>query len=202
MNADEAKYPAFVESKKTGAEPIEDQAGNCVGRVLDFWQWAHSSLMGNAERGALAEYIVACALGVQNAARVPWDRVDLFSRDGIAIEVKTAGYIQTWAQKRLSKLVFGIQPTYGWNAQLNKYDPEKKRQSDVYVFCVHGHKEQETADPLKLSQWKFYVINTKKLNEAIGNQKTIALSKLKSLGAKYCRFEELCKTIQDENEGL
>ena len=49
--------------------------------------------MGNAERGIFAEYLVACALGVQNNPRIEWDRYDLVSQEGISVEIKTSGYL-------------------------------------------------------------------------------------------------------------
>ena len=48
--------------------------------------------MDNAERGALAEYLVACALGGGEGVRVNWDKYDLLSPEGIAVEVKSSGY--------------------------------------------------------------------------------------------------------------
>lgn len=43
---------------------------------------------------------------------------------------------------------FGIQPTFAWDAETNVYDTEMRRQSDIYVFCVLKHTDQETIDPL------------------------------------------------------
>ena len=49
-------------SRKTGAEPLV-AAGRSMGLTLaDFWAWAWSDLLGNTERGVLAEFIVAAAL--------------------------------------------------------------------------------------------------------------------------------------------
>jgi len=33
--------------------------------LLDYWAWAHSDIMGNTERGKIAEYIVAMAVNAQ-----------------------------------------------------------------------------------------------------------------------------------------
>ena len=95
-------------TRKTGKEPIMGPNGNSIGKLLDFWQWAHSDLVANTERGAIAEYLVACALGVQNNTRISWDKYDLLSPEGISIEVKASGYLQTWEQKQLSSITFGI----------------------------------------------------------------------------------------------
>ena len=46
-----------------GEDIITDGQGNKVSTVLDYWKWAHSCLLDNVERGAFAEYLVACAVG-------------------------------------------------------------------------------------------------------------------------------------------
>ena len=118
-------FPSIQPTPKTGEEPIVAPNGHVVGSLIDFWRWAHSDLIGNAERGALAEYLVACALDVNCSERVAWDKYDLMSPEGITIEVKTSGYIQTWEQKELSKLVFGIRPTFGWDSKTNEYETKQ-----------------------------------------------------------------------------
>ena len=185
------KYPAIEPKKCTGQEQLVTPDGSSICSVLDFWRWAYSDFISNAERGVLGEYIVACALGLTRGCRVPWDKYDLVTETGIAIEVKTSGYIQSWEQEALSKAVFGIQPTHGWNRITNKYDTEKKRQADVYVFCLHKHAEQETLDPLKISQWEFYLMPTSTLNSKMGNRQTATLAALIHAGAEKCEFAEL-----------
>ena len=141
-------YPAIEPRRLSGEEPLVSPDGEQVGSLIDFWRWAYSDLVGNAERGALAEYIVACALEINHKVRIGWDKYDLLTEEGISVEVKTSGYLQTWEQKELSNIIFGIQPTIGWDSKTNQYDNEPKRQADIYVFCVHKHQEQETIDPL------------------------------------------------------
>lgn len=190
-------YPAMKPKRMIGTEPIVSPDGHTVGRMLDFWQWAYSDLVGNAERGALAEYLVACALGINGNERISWDKYDLLSTDGVAIEVKTSGYLQTWEQKNLSKLVFGIHETYGWNSQTNTYERTQKRQADIYVFCVHKHKDQQTVDPLQIAQWDFYLMPTAQINEKFGAQKTVFLSSLINAGAELCQYDRLCARIHE-----
>lgn len=112
----EMKYPAMHPKFLQGKTSLIDREGNQFAKLEDFWSWAYSDLLGNTERGILAEYIVACALGIQNKARVLWDKYDLLSEEGIAIEVKASGYLQTWNQEKISKINFGIQPTLGWDS--------------------------------------------------------------------------------------
>ena len=192
-------YPAIEPKRLTGEEVLTAPNGETVSSLLDFWRWAYSDLVGNAERGALAEYIVACALGINHSERVSWDKYDLLTPDGVAVEVKTSGYLQTWEQKNLSKPVFGIQPTFGWDSKSNTYETEQKRQSDIYVFCVHKHTEQETLNPLEISQWDFYLMPTATLDIKFGAQKTATLSALIKAGAELCEYHQLKERISELN---
>lgn len=189
------KYPAIEPKRLTGKEPLQNAQGETIGSLLAFWQWAYSDLVGNAERGALAEYLVACALGIANTCRISWDRYDLITKEGIAIEVKTSGYIQTWEQDSLSKPIFGIGTTLGWDSQTNQYDTAPKRQADIYVFCHHSHTDQATINPLDVSQWDFYLLPTKVLDDKLPNQKSVSLTTLKKLGAMPCLYNELYPSI-------
>ena len=81
------KYPAIDTKKLSGTEPILSEKGQVVSDLNGFWSWAYSNVIDNAERGALAEYLVACALGVNENVRVNWDKYDLLSPEGIASEL-------------------------------------------------------------------------------------------------------------------
>ncbi len=189
-------YPEIKPKRLSGDENLVSPDGNNIASINEFWSWAYSNLLGNAERGALAEFIVGCALGLKNTDRISWDKYDLVTKEGISVEVKTSGYLQTWYQKNISKLIFGIRPTYAWDGKTNMYDKLQKRQADIYVFCVHKHTEQETANPLLISQWDFYLMPTVTLNKKFGCQKSATLSSLIKAGAIKCEFEELYPKIK------
>ena len=163
-------YPSIIPTRLSGSEPITTETGKQVSDLTSFWSWAYSNVMDNAERGTLAEYLVACALGVNDNVRVNWDKYDLLSPEGIAVEVKSSGYLQSWDREKLSALSFGIQPTFGWDSTTNRYSQELVRQSDIYVFCVHKHTDQDTVNPLDIAQWDFYLLPTRILNEQSGAQ--------------------------------
>lgn len=194
------KYPA-IHIRNGEEDIITDSHGNEISNVLDYWKWAHSCLMDNAERGAFAEYLVACAIGGKGTGRVNWDKYDLVSEDGITVEVKTSAYLQVWGQEKLSDLRFGIQKTYGYIPDTNEYETEKKRQAQVYVFCVHAETVQEKVNVLDTTQWKFYVLASEKLNESktYANASSIGLGPLMKLGAIECRFEELHDAVKEES---
>ncbi len=191
----EVVYPDIPPQFIDGEKAIRNEDGETIAIVSQFWQWAFSDLIGNTERGALAEYLIACALGIQKKPRITWDSYDLKSPEGISIEVKSAAYIQTWGQSKLSDIVFNIRPTHSWNPQTNTFDAQKRRQSDIYVFCLHNHKVQETIDITDIKQWTFYLLPTCILNEKAPQQKTINLSSLLKLGAVPCTFSKMHEKI-------
>lgn len=183
-------------TRKTGTEPICDDKGKQISSILDFWQWAYSDIIGNIERGHFAEYLVARALDAVKDTRVEWDKYDVLTNDGISIEVKSSGYVQTWQQKGKSKISFSIRPTRAFNSKANAYEDALKRQAQIYVFCVHNYeKKDEGINPLNMKQWDFYILPTEKLNMEVKEQKTISLQKIIKLGAEKCSYSELSACI-------
>ncbi len=193
--AEPARFPAIPVTKKSGLEVFRVDGRPLPENLLSFWQWSSSDLVGNALRGVLAEYIVATAVGCNRGLRTEWDAFDMVTPDGIKIEVKSAAYIQSWTQAKLSAIQFGIRPTQSLEAGTNQYSKKIERQSDVYVFCVLTQQDQDAIDPLNLDQWDFYVISTKKLDASVGSQKSIALARLKQLGPVVAAFSEIRAAI-------
>ena len=184
-------------TRKDGSEEL---LGSSKGHsLLNFWQWAYSDLVGNTERGVLAEFIVAMACGIEHKPRISWDSYDLETSEGIKIEVKSSAYIQTWEQKAHSKPIFNIPITYAWDYKINLFQNEKSRHADVYVFALLAHKEQSTLNPLNLDQWEFYVLSTKKLSQFFSNQKTISINKIKKHTTNVS-FDNLKEEIIKQNE--
>lgn len=189
------EYPKIKATRCTGSEPIKAPNGKTIGMLSDYWSWAHSDLIANAERGVFAEYLVACALGIQkDDVRKEWDKYDLHYKNEsveFGIEVKSSGYVQTWEQSKPSSLMFGIRPTLGWDSESNKSGNIPRRQADIYVFCVHKEQDQSKVNPLDIAQWDFYLLPTQILNGKLPEQKTISLSTLKTIGAVETKFEDL-----------
>ena len=157
-------------------------------------------MLGNALRGVLAEYIVASTIDILDKPREEWDAYDLKSKNGLKIEIKSSSYLQSWEQTKLSKIIFGIQPTSDWDYSINKRKSEKIRQSDIYIFCVLAHKDKNSVDPLNLSQWDFYILETKILNEKVKIQKTITLSSLLKLNPIKIKYENIKEEIEHIEE--
>ncbi len=171
-----------------------DDSGLSETSILDYWVWAFSDLVGNTERGVLAEYLVAMAIGAKSPVRNAWGAYDLDAPDGTKIEVKSAAYVQSWYQKHLSNIQFGIRETLEWIPERNDFGKERKRQSDIYVFCLLTQKEKRLVNPLDLDQWGFYVIPTSVLDSEFGERQSISLNQVMKYGRAH-RFHQLHEAI-------
>jgi hypothetical protein len=184
--------------QKNGNELFTFYENNTQCKLIDFWKWSVSDLISNATRGTLAEFIVAMAMEIDlSTVREEWDAYDLETEDGIKIEIKTSAYLQTWFQKNYSKIIFSIKPAYSWNAKTNETSKIKSRPSDIYVFCLLKHKNKKTVNPLKLEQWIFYVVSTKRINNICGNKNSIQLNSLEKI-TECVNYNELKEKIREE----
>lgn len=180
---------------KSGNEPFYFEKEAFDFQLFDFWKWNQSDLLENRTRGILAEFIVMKALNIVSTSRVEWDSFDLTTNNDKKIEVKSAAYIQTWKQKKLSPIQFGIHQTKSEPTN-PLYDGKKRRWADYYIFCLLDEKDQNKVNPMDLTQWKFYVLETKVLNEKVGNQKTIGLKSILKLEPIVCNYYELRKVFE------
>jgi hypothetical protein len=169
-------------ARRTGCERFTVGDRDLGRSLLDFWQWSGSDLVANTSRGVMAEYLVGLALGCdQTFVRDPWAPFDLYSSAGTTVEVKSAAYLQTWHQRRVSTISFVARPTYAWEADSGSYASVAKRQADVYVFALLAHRDKASLNPMDAGQWEFYVVGTALLNERVRTQRTTSLSTVKRL---------------------
>lgn len=188
MNTD---FQTMTNYEATPSTPFRSKGQALRFELCDFWEWAYHDLLTNTVRGVLAEFIVKMALGDNSDSRIAWDAYDLES-EGLKVEVKSASYLQSWQQEKLSEIKFDIAPKeHAANKGEKSY--VVKRHADVYVFCLLNHKELKTVNPLNMDQWTFYVVPSSVLDEKVGAQKSIVLRPLKDLGAVECSFDELRK---------
>jgi hypothetical protein len=169
----------------------------------DFWSWAYSDLLSNRNRSVFAEFVVARALDVTDAARVEWDATDLIYR-GKKIEVKSAAYVQSWsAQDVLSYIRFDIGKKRSWYAETNTYELEPIRASDCYVFCLFTEKDRSKANILDIDRWLFYVASKEAIEEKFKDSKTIGHPSRKDFKFPFpsCQFEAL-RSLIDSTLGL
>lgn len=166
--------------------------------VHEFWQWSASDLLGNALRGHVAEFLVASAVGVAGGGlRTEWDTVDVVTPEGLKVEVKSCAHVQRWAQRRPSRIVFGIRETIGWDGATGTWAVEKKRHADVYVFALLDEHDRARVDPLDLDQWTFFVLPTRRLDEAHRGKRGISLQALRDLGPESCKYGNLAAAIRN-----
>jgi hypothetical protein len=186
-------------TRKTGAEAFADEGVALGFSVLDFWQWSSSNLVGNTLRGLVAEFLVARAVGVGGDMRNEWDPYDVTTPSGLRIEVKSAAYLQSWAQRAESAISFDVRETLAWDADTNAFAPEsdRRRQADLYVFAVLAHRDKLTLNPLDVSQWKFYLLEAGILNEHVKKQRRISLRRVLGLSPVHCGFADLRRHITE-----
>jgi len=168
----------FMPRQLRGTELFEGTGAEIAPTLADFWRWSASDLLSNAFRGMLAEFIVGSALGcLAGAVRREWHAYD-FEANGIKVEVKSTALLQTWPQNDYSKPKFDVRKTTGWDAGTNQWLPgPPSRQANVYVFCVLTADDKATVNPMDVSQWEFYVVAAKLLDE-LQDQRTITLTSL------------------------
>ena len=189
-------WPALPNRRLHGSEPFHMHGDHESFDVLSFWQWSSSNLCGNALRGLVAEYLVARALVATTDCRTEWDACDIVTSSRLRIEVKTSAYVQSWPQKRHSRISFDIAPKLSWTASTNTFSSIRARSSDVYVFAVHAHKDRATIDATNLAQWEFYVIPTQRLDEALPTQKRLGLAALLRLAPVHTGFRGLREAVE------
>ena len=134
-----------------------------------FWTWFRPTLAENWMRGVVGEYWVANALDILHKRRHGWETWDLETEDRIRIEVKTSGYRQSWhkpgdkmATPRFVVPRVRVKADESRGLRQGQYRP-----AHVYVFCFHKERDAAKLDPLDISQWEFYVVPTKMLDENV-----------------------------------
>jgi hypothetical protein len=185
-------------TRNNGQEPFHRDAVPLGFHLLDFWQWSTSDLLSNLTRGVLAEYIVARALGIDTtlAVRNEWDAFDLTTPTGVKVEVKSAAYLQSWHQERLSSVSFLTRRTRAWDPETNRLSEQGQRHADVYVFALLAHRDKLSVDPMNLKQWQFYVLPTRVLEQRTRSQHSITLKSLESLAGEHVDFKGLEIAVQ------
>ena len=147
--------------------------------VGDYWSWAYSNILCNANRCILAEFIVGKVLDAVSSPRVEWDPYDL-SYNGKKIEIKCSAYLQSWPQYEFSRIQFDIgKKEYqdAWTHQ--RFGPD--RFADCYVFCLYPEKEPCKVDILDVGAWEFYVVSKDKIAAEFGDQGIVGLSRLQRI---------------------
>ncbi len=163
--------------------------------IDEVWRYAFSNFNDNRNRAALAEFIVAKALGISHSPATSWEMYDMKTDTGIKVEVKSSAFIQEWVQKKDTVPTFDIKRKQGWKGDGSDYDGIEARHADVYVFCLEHEKELPESikpNPLQTDNWMFWVVPTPLINDQLKEQKTVRISTIeKVLRIKPIGFEEL-----------
>ncbi|HXO19385.1 MAG TPA: hypothetical protein VOA87_05600 [Thermoanaerobaculia bacterium] len=176
-------------ARKSGGEHFRHGGRDLGFDLLSFWQWSSSDLLSNSMRGVLAEYLVARALRADaDGVREEWAPYDLTTENGTKVEVKSAGYLQSWHQEQLSLISFVVPKRRPFDANTNQLGEQAARQADVYVFALLSHKDKVTVDPMDVDQWTFFVVPTSVLDQRKRSQHSITLSTLEKLCSQSVSF--------------
>ena len=62
-------------------------------------------------------------------------------------------------------------------------------------FCLNTGYTKEESYPLNLNNWEFYIVPTTVINEKCGDNKTISLNRIKSLGYMAISYDKIRETI-------
>lgn len=162
--------------------------------VGNFWAWALSDLQDNTNRGTLAEYLVATALGVSLRVRESWANWDIETDDGIRVEVKASGFLQSWPQSRLSQIRFGNLTGRTWDPETGAFSEMRSLRADVYVFAVQMVEQHETFDPLDLDQWRFWVASREAMSSL--NTRSVSLTAVRRVALADVTFRGLAEAIR------
>ncbi len=186
-----------MEQQLTGNEEFTLHGSSAGISVKDFWSWAYSDLLGNTQRGVMAEFLVYSSLKSSYPPRMQmrmnWLPFDVTSPSGRRIEVKSAAYLQSWTTDFPAQIQYDIAPKLAWDGK--SYAAEAKRNCDLFVFCLYTALTREKSI-LDLDYWEFYVLPTSVLNDKIPNQKTISLSSLLKLNPVKTDYAGLGTVIE------
>ncbi|HEV3455561.1 MAG TPA: hypothetical protein VHG32_03335 [Thermoanaerobaculia bacterium] len=194
-------FDRVTSMRKSGRERFRDGAADLGFDLQSFWQWSGSDLLSNSMRGVLAEYVVARALRANpDGVRTEWASYDLTTEGGTKVEVKSAGYLQSWHQERLSRISFVVAKRRPWDASTNRTGEMPGRQADVYVFALLAHQDKATVDPMDVGQWTFYVLPTSVLDERTRSQHSITLPTLARLCGRAVEFSGLRNAVVEATQ--
>ena len=189
----------YVPRLRGGHEAFRSAGKAADFTLRDYWSWCGSDLLSNTQRGVMAEFLVARALGTAETPRLEWGAFDVRTREGHGIEVKSAAYWQSWPQTEPSVIEFDIAPrTQTWDPLTNKtetYD-RPRRTAKAYIFCLLGDRARSNPDPLDIDQWRFLVLATSRLDSERPEQKTIRLNPLLTLEPQDVSYAGLRETIE------
>lgn len=149
--------------------------------------------MENVQRALYAEYLVACALGLDSEVRIGWRSYDLRYGEK-RIEVKASAYVQSWRTTKPSSITFGVAKRLEMNDETSAFGSLRGRYADTWVFALFKPQAHPAGDILDVNLWCFYVVPAALLEARLGDQKTASLNTIKQL-AMPVQFQELREAV-------
>ena len=116
-------------------------------------------------RGILAEFIVWKALGAKTKLRISWSNFDVETPSGVRVEVRSSAYLQSFAQKKLSKIRFTGLTARSWDDEKGVFSPEREIRADVFVFAIQTCTDPQAWDALDVGQWEFYAASAEAIRK-------------------------------------
>lgn len=132
-------------------------------------------------------------MGDQRTVRIGWDNFDAQAPDGTRIEVKCSAFLQSWAQKRHSELVFGRLSAREFDAARNEYSVDPRVRADVFVFAVQTQRDPAAYDVLDISCWEFWVASASTIRQQAG--KTVGIGWVRRHATGPTPYGQLADTI-------
>lgn len=152
----------------------------------------------NTARGYLVEYLVATVLGDESPIRVEWGSHDVEAADGSLVEIKSAGYLQSWATKKTSTPSWtfaSVTADKVWSDDLGTYvavDPRARLH--VWVFALQTCQDPQAYDPMSIDQWELRVVPHRQLLAT--GQHSARLSFFDKLGASPVSYTEIATAVR------
>ena len=126
-------------------------------------------ILDNADRGDIAEEIIAGVLGPDwEYCGGAWAGWDFEHRDGTRLQLKQSAALQSWddRQKKVQRNpTFNIKLQKGYYANGTDWieAPQPTRFAQIYIFAWHPVTDKTTCDHADPAQWRFHVIPTAEL---------------------------------------
>ncbi|MCX4287292.1 MAG: hypothetical protein OSJ68_08430, partial [Clostridia bacterium] len=83
----------------------------------------------------------------------------------------------------------------------HKHNAEIKRHAELYIFCLIHCKDENTCNPMDMSQWTFYILPTAEL-EKISNKSSLSFRTLISLNPTIASYKSLKQGVDEVCKNL
>ncbi len=154
--------------------------------IQELWKWYFSDLIDIKSK--VAEYLVTKALGFSKPYNTGYWSAHSIVYRGRRLEIRSASYM---------KSIYDINPSMKYVRHIDI----RVKDCGVYVFCLLPGKTKEEADPLKIENWKFYVIPTWYIHPECGCNSSITMSKVQRL-VKQSDYADLKADIDRITDGI